>query len=206
VELSASRISIAAVENSTVRAALSAYLRENGLSLPGQRLVGRRAVDSISAVEHPRELVRLVQRLAALVLTLGLLAGNAAICAGWISESRRRSPSSSIRLGCLCLSKGIVDHDQVPVAGGDRLHASGRLNVQHGASESHDADVHAAIHAADALSTRVENHAAAIALYVMYYNFGHNRQTLRLTPAMEAGIATHVWTVDESSVCSDTKV
>jgi hypothetical protein len=41
-------------------------------------------------------------------------------------------------------------------------------------------------------SKKVENHAAAIALYFMYYNFGRVHQTLRVTPAMEAGVANHV--------------
>ena len=44
---------------------------------------------------------------------------------------------------------------------------------------------------------KVENHAAAVALYRMYYNFGRVHQTLRVTPAMEAGVSTHVWSVEE---------
>jgi hypothetical protein len=31
----------------------------------------------------------------------------------------------------------------------------------------------------------------------MYYNFARIHQTLRVTPAMEAGIADHVWSVEE---------
>jgi len=38
---------------------------------------------------------------------------------------------------------------------------------------------------------------AAVALYFMWYNFGRVHQILRVTPAMEAGISDHVWTVDE---------
>jgi IS1 family transposase len=49
----------------------------------------------------------------------------------------------------------------------------------------------------NAFSKKVENHAAAIALYFMYYNFGRIHQTLRVTPAMEAGVAHHVWSVEE---------
>jgi hypothetical protein len=49
----------------------------------------------------------------------------------------------------------------------------------------------------NAFSKEVENHAAAIALYFMYYNFGRIHQTLRVTPAMEAGVANHVWSVEE---------
>jgi hypothetical protein len=49
----------------------------------------------------------------------------------------------------------------------------------------------------NAFSKKVENHAAAIALYFMYYNFGRVHQTLRVTPAMEAGVSTHVWSIEE---------
>ena len=37
------------------------------------------------------------------------------------------------------------------------------------------------------LSQKIENHAAAVALYCMCYNFGRVHQTLHVTPAMEAG-------------------
>jgi IS1 family transposase len=46
-------------------------------------------------------------------------------------------------------------------------------------------------------SKKVDNHAAAVALYFMYYNFGRVHQTLRVTPAMEAGVSDHVWTIEE---------
>jgi hypothetical protein len=46
-------------------------------------------------------------------------------------------------------------------------------------------------------SKKIENHAAMVALYFMYYNFGRVHQTLRVTPAMEAGIADHVWGIAE---------
>jgi len=46
-------------------------------------------------------------------------------------------------------------------------------------------------------SKKVENHAAAVALYYMHYNFCRVHQTLRVTPAMEAGLTDHVWTIEE---------
>ena len=49
----------------------------------------------------------------------------------------------------------------------------------------------------NAFSKKLQNHTAAIALYFMYYNFGRIHQTLRVTPAMEAGVANHVWSVEE---------
>ena len=46
-------------------------------------------------------------------------------------------------------------------------------------------------------SKRVENHAHAVALHFMYYNFVRIHQTLRITPAMAAGVADTVWEVDD---------
>lgn len=46
-------------------------------------------------------------------------------------------------------------------------------------------------------SKKVHNHAAAVAVFLMFYNFCRVHQTLRVTPAMEAGITDHVWTVEE---------
>jgi len=46
-------------------------------------------------------------------------------------------------------------------------------------------------------SKKLENHGHAVALYFLHYNFCRVHQTLRVTPAMEAGIATHVWEIKE---------
>ena len=49
----------------------------------------------------------------------------------------------------------------------------------------------------NAFSKKIANHGYAIALHFMHYNFCRVHQTLRVTPAMEAGIANHVWSVEE---------
>ena len=49
----------------------------------------------------------------------------------------------------------------------------------------------------NAFSKKIENHAAAIGLYFMWYNFGRIHQTLKMTPAMKAGIAVKPWIVEE---------
>lgn len=46
-------------------------------------------------------------------------------------------------------------------------------------------------------SKKVENLQFAVALHFMHYNFGRIHKTLRVTPAMEAGIADHVWSMQE---------
>jgi IS1 family transposase len=47
----------------------------------------------------------------------------------------------------------------------------------------------------NAFSKKVENHAAAIALHFMYYNFCRIHQTLRVTPAMAAGVSGKLWEI-----------
>lgn len=49
----------------------------------------------------------------------------------------------------------------------------------------------------NAFSKKVENHEAAVALHFMNYNFARVHQTLRVTPAMQAGVTDHVWTLAE---------
>lgn len=49
----------------------------------------------------------------------------------------------------------------------------------------------------NAFSKKLENHEHALAIYFMYYNFARIHQTLRVTPAMEAGISDQVWTLEE---------
>jgi len=46
-------------------------------------------------------------------------------------------------------------------------------------------------------SKKIEMHAHAVALHFVYYNFCKVHATLRVTPAMEAGISNHVWEIEE---------
>jgi hypothetical protein len=49
----------------------------------------------------------------------------------------------------------------------------------------------------NAFSKKFENHCHMVAIYFTYYNFCRVHQTLRLTPAMEAGLSDHVWSLEE---------
>jgi IS1 family transposase len=49
----------------------------------------------------------------------------------------------------------------------------------------------------NAFSKKVENHAAMVAIHFLYYNFGRIHKTLRITPAMAAGLTDHVWSLEE---------
>jgi hypothetical protein len=49
----------------------------------------------------------------------------------------------------------------------------------------------------NAFSKKVENHAAAIALHTMYYNFVRIHQTLKVTQVMPAGLTDKLWEVSD---------
>lgn len=49
----------------------------------------------------------------------------------------------------------------------------------------------------NAFSKKFENHCHMLAIYHAYYNFCRVHQTLRVTPAMEAGLTNRVWSLAE---------
>ncbi len=59
----------------------------------------------------------------------------------------------------------------------------------------------------NALSRKIENHAAAVALHFQFYNFARPHKSLKnpypRTPAMAAGVADHVWTLQEIAALLD---
>lgn len=57
----------------------------------------------------------------------------------------------------------------------------------------------------NAFSKKLDNLKAACNLHFFYYNFMRIHQTLRVTPAMEAGISNHVWTWEEFLGVANTK-
>ena len=52
-------------------------------------------------------------------------------------------------------------------------------------------------------SKKIENHAHSVALHFMWYNFGRVHKTLRVTPAMEAGLAERVWSYADVATLTD---
>jgi IS1 family transposase len=55
----------------------------------------------------------------------------------------------------------------------------------------------------NAFSKKLDNHGYAVALHFMYCNFVRIHQTLRVTPAMEAGLSDHPWTIAELVAMGD---
>jgi len=97
---------------------LAGQRRTAGAKGPEWPSIRRWLFDTPLPVEHPRYVVRLVQRLAALALTFGLVAGNAAICSGWL-------PNAEARRACC------ADGGQCPMHEGDSHHSgSGQVLTQ----------------------------------------------------------------------------
>jgi hypothetical protein len=57
----------------------------------------------------------------------------------------------------------------------------------------------------NAHSKKAENHEHAFALFAMHYNFCRIHQTLRVTPAMQAGVTDHIWNLEEVIALLDDK-
>jgi hypothetical protein len=49
----------------------------------------------------------------------------------------------------------------------------------------------------NAFSKKIENHAYAVALHMAFYNFVRIHKTLRTSPAMAAGVADRLWSMDD---------
>jgi IS1 family transposase len=49
----------------------------------------------------------------------------------------------------------------------------------------------------NAFGKKIENHAAAVSLHMMYYNFARVHVTLKTTPAVAAGVADHIWSIED---------
>jgi IS1 family transposase len=55
----------------------------------------------------------------------------------------------------------------------------------------------------NAFSKKLANHKHMLAIFFVYYNFARIHQSLRVTPAMEAGISDHAWTLEEIAALAD---
>jgi hypothetical protein len=55
----------------------------------------------------------------------------------------------------------------------------------------------------ETLGLKLANHQHMFAIFSVYCNFVRIHQTLRVTPAMEAGISDHVWTFEDLAALAD---
>ncbi|MEX2198898.1 MAG: DDE-type integrase/transposase/recombinase [Burkholderiales bacterium] len=109
---------------------------------------------------------------------------------GKSNEERRYSPGN-----CIGAVKGTVsgdpDHTHVSTSHVERQNLTMRMHMRRFTRLT------------NGFSKKVENHAHAVALHYMFYNFAKIHKTLRVTPAMQAGIADHIWSLEEIAKLAD---
>lgn len=90
---------------------------------------------------------------------------------------------------CMGARKAVItgspDHEHISTSYVERQNLTMRMSMKRFARLS------------NGFSKKVENHEHMVALHYMYYNFARIHQSLRVTPAMEAGVSDHVWSLDE---------
>jgi hypothetical protein len=105
---------------------------------------------------------------------------------GSVSDSPETRYSPAICMGARkAVISGNPDHNHVSTSFAERQNLTMRMSMRRFTRLT------------NGFSKKVENHEHALALYFMYYNFCRIHQTLRVTPAMEAGVSDHVWSLDE---------
>jgi len=99
-------------------------------------------------------------------------------------EETRYSPARCV--GCEKRAvQGDPDPDHVSTSFVERQNLSMRMGMRRYARLT------------NGFSKKVENHAYQVALHYIHYNFVRIHQTLRVTPAMEAGVANRAWSIDD---------
>jgi IS1 family transposase len=98
-------------------------------------------------------------------------------------EARRYSPAACI--GCdMKTVSGNPDPKHVSTSFVERQNLTMRMSMRR-------------FNLTNAFSKKIDNHRHSVAMYFVYYNFCRVHQTLRVPPAMEAGLTDHVWSVEE---------
>lgn len=101
-----------------------------------------------------------------------------------LEGQKRYSPAECV--GCVQKRvKGNPDKDHVNTSYAERQNLTMRMGMRRFTRLT------------NAFSKKVENHMHAVSLHFLHYNFGRIHKTLRVTPAMAAGISDHVWTLEE---------
>ena len=106
-------------------------------------------------------------------------------------EQRRYSPAGFVSAEKHVFS-GAPDMDKVSTSYVDRQNLTMRMHMRRFTSLT------------NRFSKKLANHIHAVSLHFMFYNFCKIHKTLRVTPAMGAGIADHVWSLEEVIEMMDT--
>lgn len=100
------------------------------------------------------------------------------------ASEKRYSPAECIGTRTL-IAKGNPDMSKVSTSYAERQNLTMRMSIRRFTRLT------------NGFSKKVENHAAAVALHFMHYNFALIHKSLRVSPAMAAGVTDHLWDVAE---------
>ena len=101
------------------------------------------------------------------------------------SEGQKRySPAQIKGISKVCCT-GAPDVKQISTSYAERQNLSMRMGMRRFTRLT------------NGFSKNVENHARALAIYFMHYNFVRIHQTLRCTPAMAAGVTNTLWSLED---------
>jgi IS1 family transposase len=81
--------------------------------------------------------------------------------------------------------RGIPDSEKISTSYVERFNLSSRMQMRR------------CTRLTNAYSKKLENHRAAVALWIAFYNLCRVHETLRCTPAMALGVTDHIWTIGE---------
>jgi len=90
----------------------------------------------------------------------------------------------------------IVDARPIPITDNPKLHLISTSHIER-QNLTIRMQLRRFTRLANAFSKKLENLKAAMAIHFCWYNFCRVHQTLRVSPAMEAGISNHVWSIQE---------
>ena len=106
------------------------------------------------------------------------------------SPESRYSPATCI--GCdMKTMSGVPDPDHVSTSFVERQNLTMRMSMRRFTRLT------------NAFSKKIDNHGHAVALHFLHYNFARVHKTLRITPAMAAGISDHVWSYEEIAALAE---
>jgi IS1 family transposase len=119
-----------------------------------------------------------------------MLVKNYANPSAQVSAERRYSPSEFMRADKRVVC-GDPDMKEVSTSYVERQNLTMRMSMRRFTRLT------------NGFSKKMYNLECAVALHFMYYNFGRIHKTLRVTPAMEAGISDHVWSLEEIAALAE---
>src|SRR6185436_13464351 len=111
---------------------------------------------------------------------------------GAVQEETRYSPAQCVGIDTRIIS-GKPDEKKISTSYVERQNLTMRMSMRRFTRLT------------NGFSKKVRNHAAAIALHYMHYNFCRVHKTLRVTPAMEAGLTDYGWALEEVALLLEAK-